>query len=166
MIQTFLISGRNLFWTDTTTDRIEVTKLDGSHRKVIISHGLDEPRDIALDLVFGYMYWSDWGAVPKIERAWLDGKLFCSQLAYILFANCLHFVYKLFTFCLQIVYVFVYKLFIFCLQIANILFTSLFKFVYTFCLHFRYSQTNHNHRKHHLAKRYRFGRSGTTNLLV
>ena len=68
-----IFSGRNLFWTDTTTDRIEVTKLDGSHRKVLISHGLDEPRDIALDLVFGYMYWSDWGQVPKIERAWLDG---------------------------------------------------------------------------------------------
>ena len=65
--------GRNLFFTDTTTDRIEVSKLDGTNRKVLISHGLDEPRDITLDLVFGYMYWSDWGVDAKIERAWLDG---------------------------------------------------------------------------------------------
>jgi len=27
---------RNLYWTDTGTDRIEVTRLDGGYRKVII----------------------------------------------------------------------------------------------------------------------------------
>ena len=49
----------NLFWSDTGTDRIEVSKLDGSSRKVLISRGLDEPRDIALDPIHGWMYWSD-----------------------------------------------------------------------------------------------------------
>ena len=65
--------GRNLFWTDTITDRIEVTKLDGSHRKILLSHDLDEPRDLSLDLKRGYIYWSDWGQRPRIERAWMDG---------------------------------------------------------------------------------------------
>lgn len=65
--------GRNLYWTDTGTDRIEVARLDGSFRKVLISRYLDEPRDITLDPIHGWMYWSDWGLQSKIERAWMDG---------------------------------------------------------------------------------------------
>ncbi|XP_042169875.1 low-density lipoprotein receptor-related protein 6 [Oncorhynchus tshawytscha] len=42
-------------------------------RKILISEDLDEPRAIVLDPVAGYMYWTDWGEVPKIERADLDG---------------------------------------------------------------------------------------------
>ena len=41
--------GRNLYWTDTGTDRIEVSKLNGMSRKVLISENLDEPRAITLD---------------------------------------------------------------------------------------------------------------------
>ena len=40
---------KNLYWTDTGTDRIEVSRLNGSSRKVLISDGLDEPRAICLD---------------------------------------------------------------------------------------------------------------------
>ena len=40
---------RNLYWTDTGTDRIEVSKLNGMSRKVLISENLDEPRAITLD---------------------------------------------------------------------------------------------------------------------
>ena len=65
--------GRNLYWTDTGTDRIEVANLDGTSRKVLISRYLDEPRDITLDPIHGWMYWSDWGVKAKIERAWMDG---------------------------------------------------------------------------------------------
>ena len=65
--------GRNLYWTDTGTDRIEVAKLDGTSRKVLISRDLDEPRDITLDPLHGWMYWSDWGVKAKIERSWMDG---------------------------------------------------------------------------------------------
>ena len=39
---------RNLFWTDTGRDKIEVARLDGSSRKVIVSSNLDEPRAIAI----------------------------------------------------------------------------------------------------------------------
>ena len=40
---------RNLYWTDTGTDRIEVSRLNGMSRKVLISENLDEPRAITLD---------------------------------------------------------------------------------------------------------------------
>lgn len=35
--------------------------------------GLDQPTSIAVDPVYGHMFWADAGAVPKIEMAWLDG---------------------------------------------------------------------------------------------
>ena len=38
------IVGRNLYWTDTGTDKLEVSKLDGSYRKALITSGLDEPK--------------------------------------------------------------------------------------------------------------------------
>ena len=38
-----------LYWTDTGTDRIEVSNLDGSMRTVIIWQQLDRPRDIIVD---------------------------------------------------------------------------------------------------------------------
>ena len=40
--------GRNIYWTDAGTKRIEVGRLDGTSRRVLIKHGLDQPRAIAL----------------------------------------------------------------------------------------------------------------------
>lgn len=67
--------GHKLYWTDAETNRIEVSNLDGSHRKVLYWQNLDQPRAIALDPFQGLMFWSDWGDVPKIERAGMDGTL-------------------------------------------------------------------------------------------
>ena len=47
------IVGRNLYWTDTGTNKLEVSKLDGSYRKALMTTGLDEPRDIILDVSKG-----------------------------------------------------------------------------------------------------------------
>lgn len=44
---------RNVYWTDTGMDRIEVARLNGSSRMVIISNGLAEPRDIIVDPIRG-----------------------------------------------------------------------------------------------------------------
>ena len=44
---------RNFYWTDTGTDLIQVSRLNGSSRKVLISENLDEPRAIALDPTLG-----------------------------------------------------------------------------------------------------------------
>ena len=41
--------GRNIYWTDTGTNRIEVARLDGRCRKLLIKDGLDDPRAITLD---------------------------------------------------------------------------------------------------------------------
>ena len=39
----------------------------------MISENLDEPRALALDPEAGWMFWTDWGKEPKIERAAMDG---------------------------------------------------------------------------------------------
>ncbi|KAH9496257.1 Low-density lipoprotein receptor- protein 6 [Bulinus truncatus] len=65
--------GRKLYWTDSLTNRIEVSDLDGKHPKVLNWQHIDQPRAIALDPENGYMYWTDWGETPKIEKAGMDG---------------------------------------------------------------------------------------------
>ncbi|XP_014786530.1 low-density lipoprotein receptor-related protein 6 [Octopus bimaculoides] len=65
--------GKKLYWTDSETNRIEVSNLNGSFRKILFWENLDQPRAIALDPLNGYMYWTDWGERPKIERAGMDG---------------------------------------------------------------------------------------------
>ena len=47
------LAGRNLYWTSTTYDTIEVSKLDGSFRRVLINSNLNQPRDIIVDPVAG-----------------------------------------------------------------------------------------------------------------
>ena len=47
------IVGKNLYWTDRGTDKLEVSKLDGSYRRAVITSGLEEPRDIILDVSKG-----------------------------------------------------------------------------------------------------------------
>jgi len=44
---------RNIYWTDTGTDHIEVARLNGSYRKVLISEKLLEPRAIVVDPLDG-----------------------------------------------------------------------------------------------------------------
>ena len=39
---------RNMYWTDTGRNTIEVSRLDGSSRKVLVNNSLDEPRAIAV----------------------------------------------------------------------------------------------------------------------
>ena len=50
------IVGRNLYWTDTGTNKLEVSKLDGSYRTALITSGLDEPRDIILNVNEGSVH--------------------------------------------------------------------------------------------------------------
>lgn len=39
---------RNMYWTDTGRNTIEVARLDGTSRKVLVNNSLDEPRAIAV----------------------------------------------------------------------------------------------------------------------
>lgn len=66
--------GRKIYWTDVLRHTIEVSELNGHNRAVLVWEDLDSPRGIALDYRQGLMFWTDWGANPKIERAFMDGE--------------------------------------------------------------------------------------------
>lgn len=42
--------GGNLYWCDKGRDTIEVSKLNGAYRTVLVNTGLKEPRAIAVDI--------------------------------------------------------------------------------------------------------------------
>ncbi|KAK3082885.1 hypothetical protein FSP39_007983 [Pinctada imbricata] len=65
--------GRNLYWCDKTTDTIEVSRLDGKYRRVIIKEGLHEPRALEVFPAKGLLFFSDWGDTAHISRANMDG---------------------------------------------------------------------------------------------
>ncbi|KAL3854471.1 hypothetical protein ACJMK2_013739, partial [Sinanodonta woodiana] len=67
--------GLNLYWNDYTLETIEVARLDGSNRMILISENVSNPRGIELDPREGarLIFWTDWGQNPKIERAGMDG---------------------------------------------------------------------------------------------
>jgi len=62
-----------LYWTDGEKNRIEVISIDGHHRKVLFWTDIYQPRAIALAPMQSVLFWTDWGDVPKIERASMDG---------------------------------------------------------------------------------------------
>lgn len=48
-------AGQNLYWTDAGNDRIEVSRLDGTLRSVLLWQDLDQPRDIVVDPRSGWV---------------------------------------------------------------------------------------------------------------
>ena len=46
----------NLYWTDADTNKVEVARLDGRYRRVVVSSNLQQPRAIALYPQNGYAY--------------------------------------------------------------------------------------------------------------
>lgn len=65
---------RNLYWTDSSTDKIESSRMDGSDRKTLFDTNLVNPRAITIDAVRGNLYWTDWNReAPKIETSYIDG---------------------------------------------------------------------------------------------
>nr|XP_022915295.1 very low-density lipoprotein receptor-like isoform X2 [Onthophagus taurus] len=63
----------HIYWTDTGKNTIELANFEGQMRKILIKGDLEEPRAIALNPLDGWMFWTDWGSEPKIERAGMDG---------------------------------------------------------------------------------------------
>ena len=63
-----------IYWTDAGTDKIQRANLDGSNVQDLVTTKLKSPRDIALDVAGGKMYWIDWlPGNTKIQCANLDG---------------------------------------------------------------------------------------------
>lgn len=63
----------NIYWLDPYYDIIEVGRLDGSSRYVIVSGDMEKPNGIVINPLKGYIAWSDVGSFPRIETAQLDG---------------------------------------------------------------------------------------------
>ncbi|XP_058825010.1 low-density lipoprotein receptor isoform X3 [Topomyia yanbarensis] len=63
----------HIYFTDIKKSTIELTNFDGNMGKILIKDDLEIPRAIALDPIEGWMYWTDWGTSPRIERAGMDG---------------------------------------------------------------------------------------------
>ena len=61
-----------MYWTDTSTAKIQRANLDGSGVEDLVTSGLSFPLGLALDVGAGKMYWTDAGRA-KIQRANLDG---------------------------------------------------------------------------------------------
>lgn len=60
----------NMYWSDPKRNVIEVSRLNGSSRYVVIAHDVQKPTGLSLDPVAGYLFWAGGG---RIERARLDG---------------------------------------------------------------------------------------------
>ncbi|XP_038051960.1 uncharacterized protein LOC119724809 isoform X2 [Patiria miniata] len=72
------IENHVMYWTDEDSDLIERATLDGRERSVVFnltnsSLADVEPRAIVVDPTNSHLYWTDWGTIPKIERAGTDG---------------------------------------------------------------------------------------------
>ncbi|XP_045116249.1 LOW QUALITY PROTEIN: low-density lipoprotein receptor-like [Portunus trituberculatus] len=63
----------NIYYTDISANKIQMISWDSSWTRTIVADELDLPRAIAVNPVDGYVYWTDWGNAPKIERSGLDG---------------------------------------------------------------------------------------------
>ena len=61
-----------MYWIDAGRDKIQRADLNGSNVEDLVTTGLREPIDLALDVAAGKMYWTDQGT-DKIQRANLDG---------------------------------------------------------------------------------------------
>ncbi|XP_078694383.1 low-density lipoprotein receptor-related protein 2-like isoform X2 [Branchiostoma floridae x Branchiostoma belcheri] len=69
---------QNLYYTDFNYNRITMVSYglgsSSGNSHIIAETGLDKPRGIAVDPSAGYVFWSDWGQSPKIERSTLSGE--------------------------------------------------------------------------------------------
>ena len=63
----------NVYWTDPKFNVIEMARLNGSCRYVVVTGNVDKPTAIAVDPRHGFLFWSDAGKEPRLERARLDG---------------------------------------------------------------------------------------------
>ncbi|XP_064102114.1 low-density lipoprotein receptor-related protein 2-like [Macrobrachium nipponense] len=66
----------NIYWVDSRLKALEVAKRDGSGRMILINKNISQPRGLAVDPLRGgrWLFWTDWGENPRIERSSLDGK--------------------------------------------------------------------------------------------
>ena len=64
----------NLYFTNAFRSEtlIEVLRINTTHRHILLKTTGDMPRDIVVDPKNRYLFWSDYGQNPQIERSFLD----------------------------------------------------------------------------------------------
>lgn len=62
---------KNLYWT--SKNRIEVSRINGSHPYVIFNEDLQNPTALRVDPRAGYLFWINYVQVSRVERSNLDG---------------------------------------------------------------------------------------------
>ncbi|VEN53212.1 unnamed protein product [Callosobruchus maculatus] len=60
--------GKNIYWLDSKLNTIEVAKENGSNRIVLVKENITQPRGMTR-----WLFWTDWGENPRIERIGMDG---------------------------------------------------------------------------------------------
>eukprot|EP00058_Branchiostoma_floridae_P017898 XP_002603387.1 hypothetical protein BRAFLDRAFT_80380 [Branchiostoma floridae] len=69
---------QNLYYTDFNYNRVVMVSYSSDssngNSHIISETGLDKPRGITVDPTAGFIFWTDWGQSPKIERATLSGE--------------------------------------------------------------------------------------------
>ncbi|KAG1968578.1 low-density lipoprotein receptor-related protein 1B [Pimephales promelas] len=66
--------GKNLYWCDVERKTLEVSKSNGLYPTVLVSSGLKNPTDLALDAQTGYVFWIDCCENPHVGRIGMDGQ--------------------------------------------------------------------------------------------
>ncbi|KAM9475425.1 low-density lipoprotein receptor-related protein 8-like [Clarias gariepinus] len=64
---------RVLYWTSTSTRAVHAAALNGTEHVVLIS-GLQSPGAVAVQSLAGFLFWTDTGDSPRIERSDLNGQ--------------------------------------------------------------------------------------------
>ena len=64
-----------LYWIRKEADQkfISLTDFNGKNMVDLVSEDVHNPQSIAVHPSKGWMFWSDWGKVPKIEKCGMDG---------------------------------------------------------------------------------------------
>lgn len=70
-----LLPSGNLYFTNVfdTETHLEVLAINTTYRMILLKTSHDQPRDVAVSPRLRYLFWTDAGQTPKIERALLDG---------------------------------------------------------------------------------------------
>jgi len=63
----------NLYWVNGVKRTISVTNFDGEYHADVIDNNLEKPRSVAVYPKKGFLFWSDLGDQPRIERSGMDG---------------------------------------------------------------------------------------------
>ena len=75
--------GENLYWIEGTLDQIEVSRLDGSYRRTLVSGGIESPRALAVDSREAVLFWTDWErGAPRIESCDMSGNQASRRVVY------------------------------------------------------------------------------------